>query len=197
MAKIDTSAIEGYADMSAEDKLAALESFEFDDNSEKLAELSADVKRYKDAQSKASSEAANYKRQLNEAMAKGTETQSEAEKQLADMQAQLKQLQHDKTVSEYSARLVGVGYSPELAAASAASLADGDADKVFENLSKFLEEHDKKLRAELAQKSIEPSKGNQNPDEGMTRKKLISMTPLERNAFSMKHPEEFRKLMDI
>lgn len=188
MAKIDTSTIEGYADMSAEDKLAALEGYEFEDHAE-------DAKRYKDAVSKASSEAAEYKRQLNEAKAKSTETQTEQDKQIAEMQAQLKQLQHDKTVSEYSARLVGVGYSPELAAASAASLADGDTDKVFENLSKFLEEHDKKLRAELAQKSIEPAKGNSAPDEAMTKKKLMAMTALERNDYSAKYPDEYMSLM--
>ncbi|RGJ47421.1 hypothetical protein DXD59_00555 [Olsenella sp. TM06-36] len=197
MAKIDTSAIEGYESMSAEEKLAALEGYEYDDNSSKFAELAADVKRYKDAQSKASSEAADYKRQLNEARASEGTAQTEAEKRIAEMEAQLKQLGRDKTISDYCARLVSQGYDAELAMASATSLADGDMDAVFENMSKFLEAHDTKLRASLAQKSIEPGRGNQNPYEGMTRKRLLAMSPLERNAYSQKYPEEFKKLMGI
>ena len=55
MAKIDTSKIEGYADMSAEDKLKALEAFEYEDNA-------AELERQKNALSKANSEAAEWKR---------------------------------------------------------------------------------------------------------------------------------------
>ena len=50
MAKIDTSKIPGYAEMSAEDKLKALEAFEYDDNAAEVAlyetpfgELSVDI----------------------------------------------------------------------------------------------------------------------------------------------------------
>lgn len=58
MAKIDTSKIEGYESMTAEEKLAALESVEFD--------LSGYVS--KDTADKYASEAAQYKRQLKERM---------------------------------------------------------------------------------------------------------------------------------
>ena len=60
--KIDTSKITGYAEMSAEEKLAALEAFEIEapksgtDETEKL----------KAALSKANSEAAEWKRQFRE-----------------------------------------------------------------------------------------------------------------------------------
>ena len=51
MAKIDTSRIAGYADMSLEDKLKALEAFEYNDNASELEKQKAAV-------SKANSEAA-------------------------------------------------------------------------------------------------------------------------------------------
>ena len=41
MAKIDTSKITGYAEMSAEDKLKALEAFEYEDNAAELEKLLA------------------------------------------------------------------------------------------------------------------------------------------------------------
>ena len=58
MAKIDTSKIAGYAEMTPEQKLAALEGFEYEDN---LAEL----EKQKNAVSKANSEAAEWKRKHN------------------------------------------------------------------------------------------------------------------------------------
>ena len=197
MAKIDTSAIEGYADMSAEDKLAALESFEYDDHAEELAKANDEAKRYKDAVSKANSEAAEFKRQLKDAQATGAQTQTEAEKQIEQMAAQLKQLQRDKTIADYSSRLIGQGYDAELAASSATALADGDMETLFGNAAKFLEDHDTKLRAGFAQKSIEPPAGNKTPDGGMgmTRKKLLAMTPYARATYAAAHPEEYKKLM--
>lgn len=58
MAKIDTSKIEGYANMTPEQKLAALEGFEYEDNS-------AELEKQKNALSKANSEAAEWKRKHN------------------------------------------------------------------------------------------------------------------------------------
>ena len=59
MPKIDTSTIAGYAEMTAEQKLAALESFEYDDGSKQNEKLKA-------AMDKAASEAASYKKKLND-----------------------------------------------------------------------------------------------------------------------------------
>ena len=59
MAKIDVTKIEGYENMTAEEKLAVLEGFEYDDNTSEL-------ERYKNAVSKANSEAAELKRKYNE-----------------------------------------------------------------------------------------------------------------------------------
>ena len=55
MAKIDTTKIAGYSDMSAEEKLAALEAFEYEDSV-------PDLQRYKDAVTRANREDV-YKRQ--------------------------------------------------------------------------------------------------------------------------------------
>lgn len=58
MVKIDVSKIEGYAEMTAEQKLAVLESYEYND-------YSGEVERYKNAASKANSEAAEWKKKHN------------------------------------------------------------------------------------------------------------------------------------
>lgn len=194
MPRIDTSSIEGYADMSPEDKVAALESFEYQDHADEVRKLSADVSRYKSATTKASSEAAEYKRQLNEAVAKGDKGKVEYEKKLSDFQKRLDAMQHDNTVSENKANFVGLGYDTDLAASSAKALADGDTQTLFDNMRKFNEAHDKKVKAQYAQHDILPG-GSTDPDKDMTRKRLLAMSPIERNEFSARHPEEFKKLM--
>ena len=56
---VDVSKIDGYAEMSAEDKVKALEALNLEDE-----EMKAELERYKNANSKANSEAAEYRRQL-------------------------------------------------------------------------------------------------------------------------------------
>lgn len=197
MPKIDTSAIEGYDAMTAEEKLAALESFEYADNSEELS-------KYKNVVSKANSEAAEYKRQLKDANSKiqqaeekGKEGQTEAEKQIEAMRKQLDEMKRDKSVSDYTSRLVSNGFESDAASKAAVALVDHDADSFFESLSKFVEDHDKKVRAELAQHSIAPKAGPKDSGSasGMTKKKLMGMSLMEQNRFSIEHPDEYRELM--
>ena len=189
--KIDTSAIEGYAEMTADEKIAALEAYEYDDGS-----------KYKNAVSKANSEAAEYKRQLKDAQAKiaeadskETEGQTEAERQIAEMQAQLDAMKRDKTVSEHTAKLIANGYDAELASTSAVALVDGDAETFFANLATFVEAHSKAIRADMAKGSIAPNKGNPDSNKtGMTKQKLRAMSPAQRAQFAAQHPDEYAEL---
>ena len=93
--KIDLTKIEGYENMTAEEKIAALEGFD----------VQQDYTGYvrKDLLDKANSEAADYKRQLRAAM-------SEAEKKAADdeearkaMEERLKQLETEKEYADRKA----------------------------------------------------------------------------------------------
>ena len=76
MAKIDTSGIEGYAEMTAEQKLAALEGFDIPD-----PDLSGYVK--KDLFDKKASELAAAKKQLGEKMTE--DEQKASEKEIQDL----------------------------------------------------------------------------------------------------------------
>ena len=62
--KIDVSKIDGFEAMSAEDKLAALMGYEFEEP--KAPEANAEVTKLKAALSKANSEAADWKRQFRD-----------------------------------------------------------------------------------------------------------------------------------
>ena len=184
--KIDVASIEGYAEMSAEDKVAALEAFEYDDNAEKL-------KNQKDALDKATREASDYKKQLREAQAKATNAQSEDSTKIEELQKQIEQMQMEKNISDFTAEYVAQGYSKELAIDSAKALAEGDMAKIFANQAKFLEEHDKAYKAKLMSESIAPDKGGKPQPTGMTKEKFGKMSMAERMKFANEHPDEYQK----
>ena len=75
MAKIDTSKIKGYAEMSLDDKLKALEAFEYEDNAAELEKQKAGV-------SKANSEAAAWKKKHNELL---SEDEQQKQQQAEDI----------------------------------------------------------------------------------------------------------------
>nr|DAK05173.1 MAG TPA: Major head protein [Caudoviricetes sp.] len=152
MAKIDTSLIEGYADMTPEQKLAALEAFEYEDNA-------AELEKQKNALSKANSEAAEWKRKHNALLSEEEKKKQEDADKLAQMEQELADLRKGKTISEYKAKFVAQGYDEALAKETAQALADGDSAKVFANQSKFLEEYAKKVKADALKKTSKPTPG--------------------------------------
>lgn len=152
MANIDTSKIEGYADMTPEQKLAALEGYEYEDNA-------AELEKQKNALSKANSEAAEWKRKHNALLSEEEKKKQEDADKLAQMEQELADLRKAKTVSEYKAKFVAQGYDETLAEETAQAYADGDSAKVFANQSKFLEEYAKKVKADALKKTPKPTPG--------------------------------------
>lgn len=192
MAKIDVSKIQGYADMTPEEKLAVLEGYEVDDHASELAKL-------KEEMSKRNGEVANLKKQLGEKddlikakMTDEEKAKAEREEELNKLREEVANLQKDKTTSEYKAQLISLGYTEELAIETAKAYADGDNAKVLENQKKFIESHDKDLKAELMKGAPTPPAGAGG--ETMTLEKLRKMPQKDRIAFANEHPEEYNKL---
>jgi len=153
MAKIDISTIEGYEEMSAEEKLAALEAYEMPD-----PDYSGFVK--KELFDKASSEIASYKKKEFERMTEEEAAKAKAEEERAVMQARLQELERDKLINEYTAQFLGIGYDKDLAKETAEALQQGDMNMVFLNQSKFAAAREKALKAELMKNTPKPPAGN-------------------------------------
>ena len=170
MAKIDTAKIEGYESMTPEQKVAALEELEYEDNS-------SEVERLKNAATKASKEAAEWKRKHNA---------------LLDDDEQKKQAANEKAIAANKAELLAVGYDEKLAEETAEAMIDGDTAKVFSNQKKFLDSHDKSLKAAILKDTPKPPAGS--GEDEMTLKKLQSMSAEERYKFYEKDPDGYKKL---
>ena len=166
MAKIDTTQIEGYETMSAEEKLKALEDFEYEDHS-------AELQRQKNLLSKANGEAAEWKRKHNELLSddeKKKAAQQEKEEEFNSMKEEIAFLKKEKLVSEHKAKFLAAGYDEELATETAQALADGDTAKFFENQQKFLKAHDKNFEAELLKKTPRNGEGGTGGDIDYAKK---------------------------
>lgn len=155
--KIDTSKIEGYAEMTAEQKVAAIEAYEIDIPDVKT--LEQELEKHKAATSKANSEAATYKKQLNERMTEAekaeaarlaAEAEREATRKAADdaITAELESLRRENAVTKHKSRFLGLGYDEALASETAEALATGDIDKVFKNQATFTTNREAAILAE-------------------------------------------------
>ena len=191
MAKIDVGGIDGYADMTVEEKLAALESFEFDDHADAVTEL----EKHKEATTKANHEAAELKKQLKALQDQQKTGNKNADETIARLQEQVNELTRQNTISSYTAQFVALGYDTELAAATAIATADGDVATVFENQRKFLDAHDKQTKADILKQTPKPGQGGTGKQApAMTLEKFRKLSQLERIKFASEYPEEYSKL---
>lgn len=163
MAKIDVTKIDGYESMSAEDKLAALEAYEFEDpapNTDSETKL-------KEALSRANGDAAEWKRKYRATLDDAKRAEEERAERDRERDEELATLRKERQISKLEAQYLAVGYSAELASSSAKAQADGDTATVLANQTKFIEETRKRLEAEALGKQppITPGKPPKGEDE--------------------------------
>lgn len=189
--KIDVAQITDYDSLSLEEKVAALENFEYDDHSEAVESLG----KYKDATDKATKEAAEYKKQLKALQDQQKTGNTKADATIAQLQEQVAELTRQNTISSYTAQYVALGYEAELAKATAIATADGDVATVFENQQKFLEQHDKDVKANILKQTPGPAKGGTGKQApAMTLEKFRKLPQAERMKFAAEYPDEYAKL---
>ena len=133
--RIDTTKIEGYADMSPEQKLAALEGYDV----EVPGPDTSEIQRLKEAVSRANSEAADYKKQLRAKQTDDEAKAAEDAKAREAMQQELESLRRDKAIGAYQAKFLELGYDAADAADAAKALQAGDFDKVFAVQAAFID----------------------------------------------------------
>jgi hypothetical protein len=191
MAKIDVSKIDGYETMTAEEKLAALEAFEYDDNSDAAAEN----EKLKKAKDDANKEAAEYKRQLKALQDQQKTGKNESDNTIAELTKKVEELTRQNTISTYTAQYTALGYDTELAADTAIATVDGDVQKVFANQQKFLEQHDKDIKADILKQTPKPGQGGTGKQPpAMTLEKYRKLSDREQLIYAAQYPEEFSKL---
>lgn len=166
---------EGYAEMSAEDKLKFFENYDFNDNSDELKKATSELARYKDAITKANAEAKKYKDERNALLSEEQKKAQASTEALEAMKAELEGLRKEKMISDYRGQFVGLGYSAELADETAQAIASGDFSKMFQNHKSFLEEQIKQAEAKALQMQPDLTKGKPPTPEDIKNAELAKM----------------------
>ena len=183
--KIDVSKIKGYADMTADEKLKALESFDIPD-----PDYSGYVK--KEVFDKTASELATKKKELSEKMTESEKNKLAEQEARDDLQKKYDALLRESIISKNKAKLLGLGYEEKLADETAEAMVDGDTEKVFANQKKHLENVEKNVRAEALKNTPKPT-GDGN-SKTMTLEKFRKLSPIEREQWSRQNPEDYKAL---
>lgn len=187
MAKIDIQKIAGFDTMTPEEKIAALQDFDFPD-----PDYSGYVK--KDLYDKAASDVAAWKKKHHDLLSEDERKKQEEAEERASMEQKLADFEKKIKISEYKAKLVSQGYDEELAAVTAAAMESGDMATVFANNQKFLDGYAKKIIADKLKRT--PRGADGGTGGAMTKDAFRKMSPAERYDFSQKHPEEYKALYE-
>lgn len=187
MAKIDVSTIEGYENMTTEEKLAALENLNLPEENHK-----GYVK--KDVFDKTASELAGYKKQLREKLSEEEQNRLEQEEKFTDLESKYNKLLEESTVSKFKSKFLAQGYDEALAEDTANAMLKGDYDKIFENQQKHLEAVEKKIKADLMKETKKPEGGQSGKE--VTLDSFRKMSTQERFKYSQEHPDEYKALYE-
>ena len=170
--KADTTTIDGYNEMSVEEKLAALEGFEFEDNA-------GEIERLKSAISKANKEAADWKKKHNELLSEDERQRTAAAEEVEQMKRELDELKKEKAMSQYKAKSLALGMDDAISDAVAKALADGDTDGLFKQLTKFIKLHDEQREVDALKDTPRPEGGGSS--NALTREEILKIDdPIER-----------------
>lgn len=166
MAKIDVQTIPGYSEMSTEDKLAALEAYEF----ETTTPTTDTEAKLKEALSRANTSAKEWKDKYRATLDDAKRAEEERAEKDKERDEELATLRKERTISKLEAQYLAAGYSAELATSSAKAQADGDTATVLANQTKFLADMKSKLEAEALGKQPpltpgQPPKGESDDDK--------------------------------
>ena len=172
--------------MTADEILKAIEDVELpESNSNEIAKL-------KEAVSKANSEAANYKKQLNAHLSEEEKKQAEKDEELSNLKNQLAALQKEKEVADNKAQFIAVGYDDKLAESSAKALLESDFKTVFANQKTFLEGYSKSIESNLLKDTPRPN-GN-NYDKTVSKEQFDKMSYSEKVKMYNEQPQLYAEL---
>ena len=170
--KIDTSKIDGFDGMNAEDKLAALLGLDIPE-----PDMTGWVK--KETFDAKATEAANLSKQLKSKLTEEEVKKAEEETARKELEEKYNQLLERTTIAENKAKYLSLGYDDKLAEDTAKALFAGDMDKVFANNAKHQADLEKKIKADVLKGTPKPD-GAGSGEKSITKEQFNAMGYSER-----------------
>ena len=132
--------------------------------------LKAEMENLKRANDKASSEAAEWKRQYRSTLDEAARKEAETSDALSEMKAQLETYKVNERVASYTNKLIEAGYDPETAKSMAPVLPENLDDSFFSTQKSFLESQKLKFKTESL--NSQPGLSSGMPMSGKTAEQM-------------------------
>ena len=196
MAKIDISKIENFEGLDADALRKIISDYEYDDNAKALNELKTQVQKLSKAKDDATSEAADFKRQLREKQTEAERMEAERLEELNKLKSENEAYKLNSLLSTYKAQALAMGYSEELAGQRAEAMAKGDFEAMAEVDKAFIIAHDKEMEANAIKNTPKPPVGANSPDKSgtVTPEQFKAMGYAERAQLYESDPELYNEL---
>lgn len=165
MAKIDTTKIEGYENMTPEQKVAVFEAYELPS-----PDYTGFVK--KDVFDRTTSELAETKRKYNALLSAEEQEKLKRDEEHQALLDKVAAMEKNETISKHKASYLAMGYSEEHATKAANALTEGKMDEVFAIQKEHLTAHDSALKADLLKTTPTPPPGAGSGGTGTDYNKL-------------------------
>lgn len=188
--KIDTSKIDGYESMSAEEKLNAVLGVDIPD----VEDIKSELQKNKDLVSQYSSQIADYKKKEKAKLSDDERIKAENDELIKDLQKKNEELESMIKTTSYVASFMKQGYDEELANESAKALLAGDTEKLFANIEKFNDQLRKKIEADVIKATPRPNDKGKLGNTPMTKEEFQKLSAKERVEWSQKNPEAYSNL---
>ena len=171
-----------------------------DELNARIKALETENGKLRQANTNASAEASQYKKELREKddalkarMTEEERAKAESEAANAAMQQELETLRTERNIAKYTSALVApdIGMDSETAKAVAEALNANDADKVFIGLRKFVTAYGKSLRETALMNNQTLQSGS--TEKVMTQEEFDNMPYREMVRFKNEHPEMYKQ----
>lgn len=186
MANIDTSTIEGFEGMTAEQKVDALLKLNIPDAPDMSKFIS------KDTFDKTASELAKTKKEYAAKLSDDEKAKIAEKEKWDELQSKYDALEKSSKISESTAKYIGLGYDEKLAKETAEALYEGNMEKVFANQKAFNEAQEKAIRAKLVAGDPKPSGTGGGGDDKSEAVKLAESLAKNRSNINQKSSDAMK-----
>ena len=162
------------------------------DYEKEFKKLQAENEKLKKAQTVASKDASEWKAKFRATQDEATQKAEEQKEEIERIMAENEALRKTQTLATHTAGWLGLGFDETLASEAAEASVGNDFDALLATLKKFIEAHDKELKAANIRNMPAPVSGSAQSE--ITKEKFDNMGYRERLKVFEEQPELYKKL---
>ena len=161
------------------------------DYEKEFKRLQTENEKLKKAQTEASKDASEWKAKFRNTQDEATRAAEEKQEELNRILEENKALKQQQTLATHKAGWMGLGFDEMLASEAAQASVDNDFDALMGIMKKFLEAHDKELKAANIRSMPAPVSGSAQGN--ITQEQFNSMSYREREKMFVEQPELYKQ----